>query len=118
MSDQQTTRFQYMKNQRLTAILLLAIFAAGVPLVWWMAAQADREMRSDLLRQTRLVAQPVNVQRVMSLLGTEADMDSPGYRRIKEQLAAFRSANSQYRFLYIMGRRSDGAVFFLSLIHI
>ena len=112
MSDQQTTRFQYMKNQRLTAILLLAIFAAGVPLVWWMAAQADREMRSDLLRQTRLVAQPVNVQRVMSLLGTEADMDSPGYRRVKEQLAAVRLANSQYRFIYIMGRRSDGTVFF------
>jgi len=101
-----------MKNPRLTAILLLAIFAAGALFVWWMSAQADREMRAELLRQAHLVAQPVNVQRVMSLLGTEADMDSPGYRRIKEQLAAFRSANSQYRFLYIMGRRSDGAVFF------
>jgi hypothetical protein len=103
-----------MKNPHLTAALLLTIFAAGVLFVWWMAVQADRDMRSELLRQTRLVAQPVNVQRVMSLLGTEADMDSPGYRRIKEQLVAVRLANSQYRFLYIMGRRSDGTVFFFA----
>ncbi len=103
-----------MKNPRLTAILLLTIFAAGALFVWWMAAQADCEMRSELLRQAHLVAQPVNVQRVMSLLGTEADMDSPGYRRIKEQLAAVRLANSQYRFIYIMGRRSDGSVFFFA----
>ena len=103
-----------MKNRRLTAILLLVIFAAGALLVWWMAAQADREMRAELLRQTRLVAQPVNVQRVMSLLGAEADMDSPGYRRVKEQLAAVRLANSQYRFIYIMGRKSDGSVFFFA----
>ncbi len=82
MSDQQTNRFHGMKTPHLKAVLLLTIFATGVLFIWWIAAQADREMRSELLRQTRLVAQPVNVQRVMSLLGTEADMDSPGYRRI------------------------------------
>ncbi|MEI6260278.1 MAG: hypothetical protein WCR46_10280 [Deltaproteobacteria bacterium] len=51
MSDQQTTRFHGMKNPHLTAALLLAIFAAGVLFVWWAAVQAEREMRSELLRQ-------------------------------------------------------------------
>ena len=50
MSYQQTTRFHGMKTPHLTAALLLAIFAAGVLFAWWMAVQADREMRSELLR--------------------------------------------------------------------
>ena len=51
MSDQQTNRFHGMKNPHLTVALLLAIFAAGVLFVWWAAVQAEREMRSELLRQ-------------------------------------------------------------------
>jgi PAS domain S-box-containing protein len=114
MGDKKTTRFNGIKNPHLTAALFVAIFAVGALFVWWITMQADGDMRAVLLQQARLVAQPVNVERVMALSGTEADMDSPGYRRIKEQLVAVRSANSQYRFLYIMGRRADGVIFFIA----
>ena len=114
MGDQKTTRFNGVKNPHLTAVLFAAIFAVGALFVWWITMQADGDMRAVLLQQVRLVAQPVNVKRVMALSGTEADMDSPGYRRVKEHLVAVRSANSQYRFLYIMGRRADGVIFFIA----
>jgi PAS domain S-box-containing protein len=114
MRDKKTTRFNGVKNPHLTAALFVAIFAVGALFVWWITMQADGDMRTVLLQQARLVAQPVNVERVMALSGTEADMDSPGYRRIKEHLVAVRSANSQYRFLYIMGRRADGVIFFIA----
>jgi len=93
-------------------VAVATVLIAGVLFAWWVAERADREMRADILRQTRMVAQAVNTGQVQALSGTEADLDSPDYRRLKEQLTATCSANPQCRFLYLMGRRADGAVFF------
>ena len=39
-------------------------------------------------------------------------MENPVYLRIKEQLAATRTVYPQCRFLYLLGRRDDGSIFF------
>ena len=115
MNDQKTTRFPKGKNPRLTAAtLLLAILAAGVLFfAWFVVSRAEREMRADLLQQTRLVAQAVNIERVQALSGTEADLGSPHYLQLKEQLAAVRSANPQCRFLYTYRPQGRRHVFLL-----
>lgn len=69
-------------------------------------------MRYGLLNQTRLVAEAVNIECIKALTGTEADRHSPAYLRLKAQLAAVRAANPKYRFVYLMGERPDGEVFF------
>lgn len=112
MTNHQTTRFHGMKTTSLTAALLLAILVAAAFFAWWTIAGAYREMRADLLQQTRLVGQALNIEHVQSLSGTKADLDSPDYLRLKAQLAAIRSANPQCRFVYLMGRKADGVVFF------
>ena len=102
-----------MKNIRLTAAgVCFTILFAWVFFAWWMVLCADREMRSDLLKQTQLVAQAVNVESIQSLAGKEEDLVSPYYLRIKEQLAAVRSANTLCRFVYLLGRKADGTLFF------
>ena len=101
-----------MKKSHVTAVLLLAIFAAGAMIAWWAVAQADRDMRADLLQRAQIVAQAVNVERIQALTGTEEDMEKPAYLRFKEQLATVRSASPQCRFVYLMGRNTDGALFF------
>jgi len=93
-------------------VLLTAILIFGGLLFWWLTVRADREMREDLLARTRLVAGAVNLELVRSLTGTGADLASPDYVRLKEQLAAVRAAETNYRFVYLMGRRADGALFF------
>jgi hypothetical protein len=100
------------RNTKWSLSLLGAILIAGALFAWWMTARADRTMRADLLRETFLVAQALDVESIKTLSGTEADLDSPHYRRLKEQLAAVRSADPQCRFVYLMGRTVDGAVFF------
>jgi diguanylate cyclase (GGDEF)-like protein/PAS domain S-box-containing protein len=40
-------------------------------------------------------------------------VDSPVYQRIKTHLLRIRPGNDQIRFLYLMGRRPDGIVYFL-----
>ena len=102
-----------MKNSRpMAALLLLSIFSIMSIFSWWVIGRADRQMRADLLQQTRLVAQALEVEHVLALSGTEADIESLHYRRLKEQLTAVRSANPQCRFVYLMGRKADGTVFF------
>ena len=107
-----TVELAGLTNPRLTAGLLVSILAAGALLAGWLVARTDREMRADLLRQTRLVAQALNVERIQALAGNETDLRSPVYPRLKEQLAAVRSANPRCRFLYLMGRKADGTLFF------
>ena len=111
MSDRQTTE-QHNEKNLWPAALLISILAAGALFTWWAVARADREMREDLLQQTRQVAQALDIQSIRSLSGTEADINSPIYLRLKEQLATIRSAIPQIRFVYLMGRKVDGAVFF------
>ena len=100
------------KNQRLAAVVFLVILITGALFVWWTVQRFDSEMRADLLQQTRLVAQAMDIERIKALSGSEADLDSPDYRWLKEQLTAIRSANPLCRFVYLMGRNADGAVFF------
>jgi PAS domain S-box-containing protein len=70
-------------------------------------------MRNNLLRQANPVANAVNLQRVQTLTGTDLDLRSPDYKRIKEQLASVRLAEPKCRFIYLMGRKPDGKVFFM-----
>ena len=93
--------------------LLLVILAAGVCLAWWTVVRADREMRADLLQQTRNVARMMDFEGVQALAGTADDLRNPEYLRLKDQLAATRSAIPHCRFLYLMGRHADGKLFFL-----
>ncbi len=112
MNDKLSVKLRKEKNLW-PAALLLAILAVGALSVWWVVARADREMRADLLQQARQVAQALNVSHIQALSGTDTDIDSSVYLTLKEQLATFRSANPQFRSLYILGRKADGSVFSL-----
>ncbi len=96
------------------ATLLLAILTAGFSATWMMGTRAENEMRTDLLQQTRLVAKAVEIERVRTLAGTEADLQTPHYRLLKNQLLAARSSNPKFRLIYLLGRRSDGSVFYFA----
>jgi signal transduction histidine kinase/DNA-binding response OmpR family regulator len=93
-------------------ILLGAVIVAGVLCAWRLSIRADEEMRRELLWQARLAAEAVNLQHVKALSGTEADEDSPAYVRLKEQFVALRAVQKQCRFIYLLGRKAEGTVFF------
>jgi len=77
-----------------------------------MIAQKDRALRTELQGTTRMVAQTINPERIKALTGTAADLENTSYTRLKEQLSAIRAAQSQCRFIYLLGRKADGSIFF------
>jgi PAS domain S-box-containing protein len=97
---------------RWIAALLPAILIAGTLATWWTLHRTDREQRAELLATTFRVAQGVEVDHVRALGGTAADLASPVYLQIKAQLALIRQAHATCRFVYLLGRKADGTVFF------
>lgn len=114
--DAQNTKFQIKDLNKgrspwmSCAVVLLLIIGALFAL--WETKQTDRGMRTDLLQRTQLIAQTIKIDRVKELTGGESDLNNPSYHRVKKQLADVCSANPQCRFLYLMGRKFDGTIFF------
>jgi len=80
--------------------------------LWWVAQSKDERMRAELLQQARITAQAIFVDKITSLSGSKKDLGTAAYQRIKSQLASMRKARHKCKFLYLMGRSSDGNVFF------
>ena len=78
----------------LAGAVAMALIAGATGLA---AHRADRHLRADLLLQARLVAQAVDLNAVRALAGTEADLASPGYWRLKQQLTSIVQANPKYK---------------------
>jgi PAS domain S-box-containing protein len=100
------------KISRRLLLLFICIFSIGVSIIWWVADATDKKMRAELLLHSKIAAQAINIKYVASLSGSMEDLNKPAYQRIKSQLASMRKAIDNCRFLYLMGRRSDGEVFF------
>ena len=94
----------------LTSVLLLLVLGAVV--LWWVGQSTDRTMRAELLQQARIAAKALPADHLKALTGTEKDLDSVAYQSIKSQLKSIRQARPRCRFLYLMGRRADGTVYF------
>ena len=109
MNDKQAVG---LSKKRGLWIAVAAILVAGSLGTWWTARRADCEMREDLLQQAQMVAQTMNAERIKALSGTEADLPSPVYQRLKDQLIAVRQMNEKCRFISLVGRKANGEIFF------
>ena len=93
-------------------IPILLVFFIGIVTTWQIVLRTDRKMREERLHMARLLAYAVNIESIKALTGTKADLNSPVYLRLKAQFAAAKKTYPKCRFIYLMGRRDDGKVFF------
>ncbi|MCX7003617.1 MAG: diguanylate cyclase, partial [bacterium] len=100
-----------MAKKRWMLVVLAALLAVAALSTWGLARWADHELRATLLLETRLVAQALNLAHIAALTGTAGDMAAPDYQRLKDQFAAIRAANAQCRFVYLLGRTTNGTTF-------
>ncbi len=95
----------------ITACIII-ILITGSALTLWTAGQHDQDMRDELLIRTRLAAVGVNSSQVATLAGSSADLCSPEYLALKEQMAALRQADPEISSTYLIGQKPDGTFFF------
>ena len=93
-------------------VAVLGLLALGAMLVGWAIRREDLRMREELLAQTRQIAQTIPLDRLKVLHGTRDDEQKPEYRRLKSQLMAAQQIDPDWQWIYLMGRRGNGAVYF------
>ena len=102
-----------MRNlNRWLIIAIIIILTSGLVLTLWTVQRQENIQRSDLITKTRLMQGTISIEQLKSLTGTETDLVSPDYQFIKNQMMKFQSADPLIRFIYMMGQRPDGTVFF------
>ncbi len=94
------------------AAILIVTLCAGLFLSGWVARQTDQRMRDELLSRTRLLTQLINPAQIQSLTAAETDLTTSNYQQLKTQLTHLRTTDAKYRFLYLLGRKDDGSIFF------
>lgn len=100
-----------LRRSRIVLLVLLAlVVAAGVMVL--AASGEQRRMRRELSCQVCIAAPGIDPGNLARLSGTAADEHTPAYLRLKSYLAATREMIPSCRFVYLLGRRPDGAVFF------
>ena len=89
------------------AAAIASLLLGGRSLHW-----REKWARAELLDQGRMVARAIPLSQLRALAGTDADLLSPVYSRLKRQLAAAKQLDDRWEWLYLLGRRKDGTVFF------
>lgn len=97
-----------------TILLVVLVLCFGVVGTWATWRLTVRRLSADTLEQARLAARSLDIDRLGRLAGAKADLESPDYLRIKEQLIRIRTAHRRCRFLYLMAQRPNGDVVFLT----
>ena len=93
----------------LTIILLLI---CGGLFTLFTIYQTDKQLRLDLLNIGIIASKAIDTQGLSELTGTESDLHSKYYQKKKEQLMDMRSSDPNYRFIYLLGEKSNGSIFF------
>jgi len=102
------------KTSHWPAVSFTILLILSLTLIGRVVVQADLELRDNMLQQTRLESQTLNLDHIKALFGTEADLNTPAYLQLKKKLSDIRSAYPKCRYVYLMGRKADGKIFFFS----
>ncbi len=93
---------------------LVLILAVGAALIIGRAREMDARLRTELIRQASLVCWALDAAEVAALSGSEDDLSSQIYQRIKTQLSATRALYPDIRFIYLARALPDGRIIFLA----
>ena len=96
---------------RVIIILAIIIGIGGCITLVFMHGK-DTQLREQILTETRLAAAGIDLETIRLFHGSDADLTNPAYISMKEKMVSIKAAEPLSRFVYIMGQRDDGGVFF------
>jgi PAS domain S-box-containing protein len=92
----------------------IMILLLGAVITVLIGTSTDHSMRRQLKHEALIASKAINLSRIAALNGSDDDLTSSDYQRLKEQLASLRSANPRYRFFYLAGQKTDGSIYFIA----
>lgn len=92
---------------RTYTLLALIVLSLGLVSSVFTYLTIDEAGRDNILDRARSMAELLPKEDVGALTGTEADLANPSYVKLKSLLANVRAANSDVRFVYLIGRQDE-----------
>jgi hypothetical protein len=92
--------------------IVMLLMSTGVVLSSYIYTTMQAQMASTILDTAHAVQQQVSIANIEMLTGTEADVDSPEYTSIKALLSTIPRSSTEVRFVYLLGKRPSGDIFF------
>jgi diguanylate cyclase (GGDEF)-like protein/PAS domain S-box-containing protein len=93
----------------LGALLFLAALAASWFFVGFVASTGDRLERDRVVSLARTAAATLDSDRIAHLQGSSADIGTPGFDAVRDELRRVRDVNSDFRFVYLMRPAAAGS---------
>ncbi len=102
-----STRYKWYFPLAIIVTLLVGILTSI-----FIFHKIDTSNRNLLIYRTDTIAKAIDVKDIEALKGDESDLDRPEYKKIKSALTSFRAVNPDSRFVYVVGKRPTGVIFF------
>lgn len=104
---------QQRSRRRSPLILAIALIAlVGAASSAYVYLKVDEAGRHAIQNRATTVAETVDGEALHALSGSEVDTESAVYASLKSVLGRVASVNDDIEFLYLMGERADGTLFF------
>ncbi|MGD9730857.1 MAG: response regulator [Desulfamplus sp.] len=102
------------KQSNICFIIITAIaLTISVCSIWLQISETKKELTKKFITQGEMIASAINKERLASFTGTDIDLTNPKYLRLKEQISTIRHIDKDFRFIYLLGQKEDGTIFFL-----
>jgi len=85
---------------------------SGLIVTFWLIRLADKDLRNELLNESKLIAESIDLRLIEKLKGDSSDINLPDYYVLKKQLSKIKKSEPRYHFVYLMGKKEDGKIFF------
>ncbi len=102
----------FQKQYIITVFFIILVILLGIFFTRLLWDNTVEKLSEEAIEQALIVARSIDSSGLQSLQGNSTDLHSPDYIRIKEQLTRIRLSHRTCLFLYLMGQREDGNVFF------
>jgi len=113
-TDSSAGKPQGQTQRRKSRLILTLVLIAAALGFGWAVFNEDHDLRVHFLEDARMVSQAIDWRHVQGLSASTTDLESPAYRRIKEQLIGTQRAALNKHFVYLLRQRPDGVVVILA----
>lgn len=111
----ESTLTEIQKKSRLEKIGVFLFFffiLVGVLAGFLFANLATNRLKSALQVKAMTLASFINPNDLLSLSGDLSDLNNPKYKELKSRLIEANSYDGEIRFIYILGKKTDGQLFY------
>lgn len=97
------------KARFISIVIIVFILCGGIVISIMSHKRSNAQFHEELITNSKLISHAFDAADISKLMGSDSDLISPVYLKIKKRLTQIRETQENIRFVYIVKRNSAGA---------